>query len=273
MVATRSSDLSVLESMMPVDPIEIKSCLQVSGGGLGRRVTIPPELLKEDNGSTFIHCSTVPKCIASLFVGRGTGAGAEERRFSRTNVFEVITKLRNAKINEHTNSREPQETLNICGSSTKPKRISADQKLEAPVSVEIDAPRFGEVQGISMRVMLGWRKSAPLFVECTPANIAYLRGACQYQLESGGIKRTRAKKRQIDCVEHEKSSDESQDEVLPASSPGRQEEIHEHAEPSSIEKSPPSESPQSPEHLQPQLLEKQRSSGKRALISDFFTSR
>ena len=133
---------SPIESTMADDPIEIKHCVQICGGGLGRRVTIPHELLKQDSGVTYIHCSTVPKCIASLFVGRGNGGGVEERRFSRTNVFEVITKLRNAKIDEHTQTPEPQETLSICGGNNKPKRVNADKKLEAPVSIEVDAPRI-----------------------------------------------------------------------------------------------------------------------------------
>ena len=277
MVSTRSRDLRVpqnspIESTMVEDPIEIKHCVQISGGGLGRRVTIPHELLKQDSGVTYIHCSTVPKCIASLFVGRGNGGGVEERRFSRTNVFEVITKLRNAKIDEHTQPPEPQETLIICGGNNKPKRVSADKKLEALVSIEVDAPAFGEVQGIAMRVMMGWKKSAPLFIELNQRNIAYLRDACQYQLDSGEIKRTRIKKRLTECVSNDNISDESQDGGLQAQT-SCEADILEHAMQSPLRESPES-APIDPSHrlelTWPSLVETPPPKVKRFLISDFF---
>ena len=57
--------------------------------------------------------------------------------------------------------------------------------------VEIDAPSIGDVEGITMKVCMSWKRTAPLFVEVDPENIAYLRAACKWQMDNGDYKRRR----------------------------------------------------------------------------------
>ena len=62
------------------------------------------------------------------------------------------------------------------------------------------APTIGEVEGIEMRVLMSWEKTAPLSIELIAENIEYLRAVALWQIKDGGIKR-RSLKRQHDDVE------------------------------------------------------------------------
>jgi hypothetical protein len=125
-------------------------------------VTIPRQHIKEDGDVMRTHCSTAPKHVAALLVGRQAADGKEERRLSRTDVLEQLTKLRNEKL-VCLKARHPQERLIMFEAITK--RITTPEKIDIPSSVEIDEPTIGEVQGISVKVMMSWKQNAPLFVE------------------------------------------------------------------------------------------------------------
>jgi hypothetical protein len=66
----------------------------------------------------------------------------------------------------------------------------------------IQSPTLGDAHGIEMKI-LKWlyRKNAPLYVELDAENLAYLRLACQHQIEHGDFKRHKAQKKVEDSVD------------------------------------------------------------------------
>jgi hypothetical protein len=65
----------------------------------------------------------------------------------------------------------------------------------------IQSPTLGDAHGIEMKILKEYRKSAPLYVELDPENIAYLRNACQWQIEHGDFKRHKTQKKVEDSVD------------------------------------------------------------------------
>ena len=46
-----------------------------------------------------------------------------------------------------------------------------------------------------MKVLMSWKKTAPLFIELVHANVVYLKDVCEFQLKSNLVKRTRPPKK------------------------------------------------------------------------------
>ena len=65
----------------------------------------------------------------------------------------------------------------------------------------IQSPTLGDAHGIEMKILKEYRKNAPLYVELDPENIAYLRNACQWQIEHGDFKRHKTQKKVEDSVD------------------------------------------------------------------------
>jgi hypothetical protein len=117
--------------------------------------------------------------------------------------------LRNAKANAKApfkKAQEPTESDELSAfSGISTSRPSKKSRLSDAINtggvVTILTPTIGDVQGIDMKVLGGNQKCAPLYVELDPENIAYLRSACQWQLEHEDFKRLRNKKKVVDCVD------------------------------------------------------------------------
>jgi hypothetical protein len=97
--------------------------------------------------------------------------------------------------------------------------VSRNERLKNKLLDEISAvgtilsPTIGDAQGIEMKI-LGFNarqgfnaKCAPLYVELDPENIAYLRNACQWQIEHENIKRRKTEKKVVEPVDVDADSD------------------------------------------------------------------
>jgi hypothetical protein len=66
----------------------------------------------------------------------------------------------------------------------------------------IQSPTLGDAHGIEMKILkMPYRKNAPLYVELDAENIAYLRNACQWQIEHCDFERHKAQKKVEDSVD------------------------------------------------------------------------
>jgi hypothetical protein len=175
----------------------IMDAVVVQGGGLPRRVIIPRQHLKEAEGSRFIHISTVPCYSVGLFGrGRDNVNTPGMRPLSRTDVFEQLTSKRNLKIEEAlcaiTRQGQSTDVLAAFGPKT-PKRVKIVERAQLANSLEIEAPQINDVPGITMKVLIQ-TKRAPLYIELTSDNLAYVRAACISQIDAGDVQRNRAPK-------------------------------------------------------------------------------
>lgn len=162
-----------------------------------RRVVVPARHLKEEDDMTFMHVSSVCTYMIALCC---SGPGHGRRPLSKTNIVEQLTALRNASADTKAEA-ESDEFDSFSGMSRPRKKQKLADAINNMGVVTILTPTIGDVQGIDMKVLGGHQKCAPLYVELDPENIAYLRSACQWQLEHEDFKRLRNKKKVVDCVD------------------------------------------------------------------------
>jgi len=158
-----------------------------------RRVVIPARDLKEQDGMTFMHVSSVSTYMIALCC---SGPQHGRRPLSKTNVVEQLTALRNAKT--VTNKRVQEELQAFKTTDAKENRKLQSGPLlkrkfdTSRKEIEVDtiqSPTLGDAHGIEMKILkMPYRKNAPLYVELDPENIAYLRNACQWQIEHGDFR-------------------------------------------------------------------------------------
>jgi len=187
-----------------MEPYIIEKSFTIHGGGMLRRVVVPARHLKEEDDMTFMHVSSVCTYMIALCC---SGPDHGRRPLSKTNIVEQLTALRNAKMKVDIASigaATASDDLDAFDGLAA-KKPSKKARLSAAVAnvgiVTILTPTIGDVQGIDMKVLGGHQKWAPLYVELDPENIAYLRSACQWQLEHEDFKRLRNKKKVVDCVD------------------------------------------------------------------------
>ena len=138
------------------EPFLFSMGLQIEGGDLRKPLCVPKTLVREERGSRYLHCSAVNNVVCKLFCG---GVPRGKRLMSHTDVFEQLTAARNLKIDEFKRSFDPSEQLLVrFVGGDKYKRVTANMKQDAPSIVEIQAPSIGNVNGITMRVMMSWKK-------------------------------------------------------------------------------------------------------------------
>ena len=172
--------------------MQIEATVTVSGADLRNKVTIPASHLSTESGHQFFHVFTYPRWAAVLF---GTTSSKTERSLSRTDVIDQITQLRNSKLNDLITEKQPQQALSNFRCTTWSKRLKTEHKMSLPQMVSVRTPDIGEVRGIDVRVLLGWKQTAPLWVELTAESVAYLRQACMWQIMNGEFKRTKIPKK------------------------------------------------------------------------------
>jgi len=181
-----------------MEPYTIEKSFTINGGGMLRRVVIPAKDLKEQEGMTFMHVSSVSTYMLALCC---SGPQHGRRPLSKTNIIEQLIELRNV----HTTAPPVNERLKSFTPKTKrPKNLLLD---EIAAVETILSPTIGDVQGIEMKI-LGFNpgrgfnaKCAPLYVELDPENIAYLRNACQWQIDHENIKRRKTEKKVVESVD------------------------------------------------------------------------
>ncbi len=169
-----------------------------------RRVVIPARDLKAQDGMTFMHVSSVSTYMIALCCSAAHG----RRPLSKTNVIEQLIDLRN--VQTIANAPPVQEELR---SFKDAGCVKVRDRLKNKVMDEISevatilSPTIGDAQGIEMKI-LGFNvrqgfnaNCAPLYVELDPENIAYLRNACQWQIEHCDFKRHKAQKKVEDSVD------------------------------------------------------------------------
>jgi hypothetical protein len=188
-----------------MEPYIVEKSVTIRGGGMPRRVVIPARDLKEYEGMTFMHVSTVSTYVTAL-VSSGPQHG--RRPLSKTNVIEQLSALRNATT--VIDMPAVQDKLQAFGSmsrSAKSANWSERKKLNSKqmTTCEVDtiqSPTLGDAHGIEMKI-LKWpyRKNAPLYIELDAENLAYLRLACQHQIEHCDFKRHKAQKKVEDSVD------------------------------------------------------------------------
>ena len=167
---------------------------------LKKKVSIPKDEVRILVGRSFLHCTTVPKHMCKL-LAPSAGEGSKwsrknfQRPLSKTDIFEQLTKLRNDKLASLLQEKQPQQTLSLFDGASTYKRISEATELEIPKTIDIDAPTIGPVAGIRMKVLMSWKKTAPLCIELVHANVVYLKDVCEFQLKNNLVKRTRQPKK------------------------------------------------------------------------------
>jgi hypothetical protein len=133
------------------------------------------------------------------------GWGRRARLLARTDVIQQLVTARNENI--ITNKGEGDvEQLTLFDDEPSTKRIKVEEKVDMPTTIVIDAPTIGDVDGIPIKLMNSWKKTAPLYVELTVDVISYMRNACKWQLKYASIHRGREPKKVSD-----ESLDDSED--------------------------------------------------------------
>jgi len=190
-----------------MEPYTIEKSFTINGGGMLRRVVIPAKDLKEQDGMTFMHVSSVSTYMLALCCA---GSQQVRRPLSKTNIIEQLIELRNV----HATAPPVPERLNSFAPKATPRPCRANVIVDEIAGVgTIVSPTIGDVQGIEMKI-LGFNpgrgfnaKCAPLYVELDPENIAYLRNACQWQIDHENIKRRKTEKKVVESVDVETDPD------------------------------------------------------------------
>jgi hypothetical protein len=142
-----------------MEPVTIERAYIVAGGDIKHRVTIPASDIKVVDGVTYLHLSTVPTYMANLLAVRNGG----ERSLSHTDIIETICQLRNDKLGDVLAQAHPADGL--CVFNPKWQRTNTDKaKYELPETIEIGLPPHGDIPGRCMQVLLGHKRSGPLYV-------------------------------------------------------------------------------------------------------------
>ena len=181
--------------------IVIHKTITISGDNM-KSVTIPERHLKKEGGSTFLHVSTVPNYMGALLLSERTkikdqGWGRRARLLARTDVIQQLVTARNEKIITIKGEGDV-EHMSLFDAEPSTKRIKVDEKVDMPTTIVIDAPTIGDVDGIPIKLLLSWKKTAPLYVELTADVISYMRNACKWQLKHASIHRGRDPKKVSD---------------------------------------------------------------------------
>jgi hypothetical protein len=193
-----------------MEPYVIEKSFTIHGGGMLRRVVIPARDLKEQDGMTFMHVSSVSTYMIALCCSAAHG----RRPLSKTNVIEQLIDLRN--VQTIANAPPVHDELRSFKNANSVKgrdRVKHKAVDEISAVATILSPTIGDAQGIEMKI-LGFNarqgfnaKCAPLYVELDPENIAYLRNACQWQIEHENIKRRKTEKKVVEPVDVDADSD------------------------------------------------------------------
>ena len=168
-------------------PLKCELVYAIFGGQFaGKRakpILIPTTAICEKDGTTFIKLTTKPRFMQKLFTGVAKGKSL----LAKTDVFE---KLKEARYQWFFQNRlAPHER-----DENKRRRVRLQVKLETPNIALVDVPSIADAPAkqIMMVVSRSYSKKAPLFVEFTMENIAYLQAMCSIQVRDGTIRRERA---------------------------------------------------------------------------------
>ncbi len=182
--------------------IQIEQCFLLSKGPFKKysHHVIPMHDCIVDEGKTYFHCSTVPHWASALFTYRSKNG---ERMLSRTDIMQQLVTVRTDTLNDIIAKSVRAGNHGDCNLSKPKRHLPVYQKAALaglPSTVLVEAPSINNVAGVPMRLLVRakYHTTAPLYVELTPRNIAYLRAACLEQIKSGDIKRSRQARRDVE---------------------------------------------------------------------------
>ena len=153
----------------------------------------PPVHVKawiEVEGSKFIRLKKSDSRVVRLLTGSGVGTS---RALAKTNIIESIIDARNEKAEQLMRETMPQQNAaaeELGGvQESKYQQAKRAKRLAAslPSVIEVDAPSFEHIEGISLNVLLQ-PNDQTLWVEMIEENLDFLRAVCIAQIESGTVK-------------------------------------------------------------------------------------
>ena len=158
----------------------------------GMRTAVTLTDIKTVDRKIFFKLGKANPHVVRLLTGHAVG---ENRKLCNTDIVETLVTLRNSKYDElaaeHNLRLAAKEDLGIDRHAhQRVKRIKMSNDI-LPKTMVIEAPPYGDVQGIDMTVMTGF--SGSVWVELVPETVDYLRSVVDAQLASGSIKRSSAK--------------------------------------------------------------------------------
>ncbi len=169
----------------------MKNTFTVYRDGVKYGITIPPKHIKEEGEVKYMHMSNRLSYVNSLLIGRSVTSA---RSLARTDVIQKLLGLRNEKLDNIIKDMKPQDQLSIFEEPTV-KRTQIKTKVDVPSSVVVKAPAIGDNEGRFMRVLMSWKRTAPLYIEMDVNNLDYMRDACEWQLCHANLKRRRVRKK------------------------------------------------------------------------------
>jgi hypothetical protein len=173
-------------TFLKMSDVTITECFLISSESMKRKVRVDKAFTKEVDDRRFIQIATHLVYAPSLFAN-----GHPTRALAFTDVFETLTKLRNAEFDKYEESKKPPK-LEIHGvdiPNPKRRQVDPEAKIAFPKTITIEAPAYGPIQSTSMTIMTNWKRSVPLYVELTGENLQYLMDVCNYQIGVGDKKR------------------------------------------------------------------------------------
>ena len=175
-----------------MDSFVIEDCVRVSAPHM-KKVAVLPCVKKSEgeNVSTYVK---IAKADYEVYHLLGIEVIPLDRTLSKSTIIEQLIALREERRQELNEKGETGESNYIEEASifaTQRKKRPAD-KSALPDVISIDAPTVGDVEGITMKVMMG-KSREPLNIELTRENVLYLAKVSQQQIESGVVKNARGR--------------------------------------------------------------------------------
>lgn len=176
----------------------IESRMTVTGPGMKDPLVLKGNITEVVNGAMFLRLSKSDHVVERLLLGKSS---ASSRPLSETDIFETLATLRYKAISNII-SPPPVEDLGIHEPAALPpaKRRALEKEVDVPPIVDIAAPTIEDIVGIPMRVLKGSAGSA-LWVELTPAILAYLSAVVHRQLQEPGRKGGRPRRPEAEGLE------------------------------------------------------------------------
>ena len=197
-LSTSSSPLDRLSiSPMPFE-FDFANCIEVAGAHMKHPIYIPAKDIKVPPQGKFIHVSNVAKHCIQLFAGEWEQG---QRPMSKTDIICELTRRRNEIIDGILDDAISlkSEALSVFASfdkKTKNRNYTHKKKtVTVPDTIEVVCPDLpGGLNGHRMIVIGTLNRNAPLYVEMTSCNLAYLKAFVEYQRREGATKRRKVRK-------------------------------------------------------------------------------
>ena len=139
-------------------------------------------------GATYLCLAKGDQSLARLLSGQ---SAANCRLLGKTTIIESLVCARDKTIDELLNP-PAKEDLGLNKKDARKRKASAIDIADLPENIMIMSPAIGDIAPMQLTVLTA-KAGAPLWVELSPVNLAYLRKVVVYQIEhhDGRAKRPR----------------------------------------------------------------------------------